>query len=154
MVKIIIVDSREKKWEHIRSYFDKNGIEYSVKKLDVGDYQLNNNPRIIVDRKQNLAEISHNLFNAKDRARFMREVRKAKENGMRLFIVCEHGGKIRCIKDIAKWHDKYTGVPGKALMGAIYRVSVSYGVEFIFCSKRSTARTILKILTENTASGG
>lgn len=142
----IIVDSREKRWEHIREYFDKNGIEYTVKKLDTADYMIEGKPNVAVDRKQSLAELSHNLLNAKDHSRFWKEIRRAREQSIKLFIICEHGGKIKSNKDVAQWNDKYSGVSGRALMNEIYRVSISYGVEFMFCSKRSTGKKIIEIL--------
>lgn len=144
----IIVDSREQRWEHIREYFDKNGIEYTVKKLDTADYMIEGKPNVRIDRKKDCSELSHNLLNAKDHSRFWKEIRRAREQGIKLFILCEHGGKIKSIKDVAFWNDKYSGVSGRALMNEIYRVSISYGVEFIFCSKRETARKIIEILTE------
>lgn len=142
----LIVDTREKRWEHIRSYLDKNGIEYTVKKLDVGDYQIEGKPQVSIDRKATLSELSHNLLNPKDHSRFWKEIRRAREQGIKLFILCEHGGKIKSIKDVALWNDKYTGVSGRTLMNEIYRVSISYGVEFIFCKKSETARKIIDIL--------
>ena len=144
----LIVDSREKKWEHIAEYFDKQGIEYEVRKLDVGDYVLEGNDRISVDRKRNLAELSHNLMNPKDHSRFWREIRRSREQGVKLYILCEHGGKIKSIKDVVQWNDKYSGVIGRRLMDEVYRVHISYGVEFLFCSKRSTGRRIIEILTQ------
>lgn len=49
----IIVDSREKKWKHIKEYFDEHKIKYRVEKLDVGDYtfELNNYPNLDLDNK-------------------------------------------------------------------------------------------------------
>ena len=35
---MIIVDTRERKWDHIKKYFDEHGVEYVVQKLDEGDY--------------------------------------------------------------------------------------------------------------------
>lgn len=37
---IILVDSREKKNDHILSYFTKQGIAYQETKLDYGDYSF------------------------------------------------------------------------------------------------------------------
>lgn len=148
----LIVDTREKRWEHIRAHLDKNGIEYTMKKLDVGDYQIEGKPNVVVDRKKNLSEISHNLLNPKDRSRFWKEIRRAREQGVKLFILCEHGGKIKSIKDVALWNDKCSGVSGRVLMNEIYRISISYGVEFVFCSKRQTARKIIEILGEQNES--
>lgn len=144
----IIIDSREKKCDHIKKWFDKHGIEYEVKKLDVGDYQIDGNTVISVDRKQNLAELSKNLMNKADHSRFWKEIRRAKEQNIKLFILCEHGGKIKSIQDVAQWHDKYSGVSGRRLMDEIYRTHIAYGVEFLFCDKRCTARRIVEILTE------
>ena len=144
----VIIDSREKKCDHIKSWFEKTGIEYEVKKLDVGDYMLTDNPKISVDKKQNLSELSRNLTNKADHSRFWKEVRRAREQGIKLYILCEHGGKIKSIQDVAQWHDKYSGVSGRHLMDEIYRTHIAYGVEFLFCDKRCTARRILEILTK------
>ena len=145
----IIIDSREKKCDHIKAWFERNGIEYEVKKLDVGDFMIDGNGKISVDRKRNLSELSRNLTNKADHSRFWKEVRRAREKGIKLYILCEHGGKIKSIQDVAQWHDKYSGVSGRHLMDEIYRVHISYSVEFIFCSKRQTAKKIFQILSQN-----
>jgi ERCC4-type nuclease len=142
----IIVDSREKKCDHIKAYFDKHGIEYEIYKLDVGDYQIEGKPQISVDRKRNLQELSKNLMNAKDHSRFWKEVRRATEQKIKLFVLVEHGGQIKSIEDVANWTDKYSGVSGRNLANEIYRVHIAYNVEFLFCDKRSTARRIIEIL--------
>lgn len=141
-------DSRQKKGRHenIKKYCEKNGIELVRAKLDVGDYMLDLKGKCSVDTKSDLSELSHNLLNAKDHSRFWKEIRRAREQGIKLIILCEHGGGIKSIKDVARWNDKYSGVSGRTLMNEIYRVSISYGVEFIFCSKRQTARKIIEIL--------
>lgn len=141
-----IFDTRERKNEHIKAYFEKHCIEYEIRKLDVGDYQIEGKPQISVDRKRNLAELSKNLMNAKDHSRFWKEVRRARDQKIKLFVLVEHGGQIKSIEDVAKWTDKYSGVSGRALMDEIYRVHISYGINFLFCDKRSTARRIIEIL--------
>ena len=144
-----IIDSREKKCDHIKAYFEKHSIEYEIKKLDVGDYQIEGKPQISVDRKRNLQELSKNLMNAKDHSRFWKEVRRAKEQKIKLFVLVEHGGQIKSIEDVEQWTDKYSGVSGRNLANEIYRVHIAYGVEFLFCDKRSTARRIIEILEGN-----
>lgn len=145
----IVIDTREKKCDHIKAWFDKHGLDYEMRKLDVGDYQVEGNPSISVDRKQNLSELSRNLTNAKDHSRFWKEVRRANDRKTKLYVLVEHGGKIKSIEDVSMWSDKYSGVSGRALMEQIYRVHISYGVEFLFCDKRCTAKKIIEILTEN-----
>jgi ERCC4-type nuclease len=134
-------------------WFEKNGIEYTVQKLDVGDFMLPDNPKVSVDRKQNLSELSRNLTNKADHSRFWKEVRRAMEQGIKLYILCEHGGKIKSIQDVAQWHDKYSGVSGRHLMDEIYRTHIAYGVEFLFCDKRCTAQKIIQILTKENSNG-
>lgn len=144
---IYIFDSREKKNDHVKAYFDKHGIAYRVQKLDVGDYMVEGG-KISIDRKQNLSELATNLMNRADHARFWREVRRAREQGIKLIVLCEHGGKVKTIRDVAEWSSPYSPVDGKSLMNEIYRVHIAYGVEFAFCSKRSTGRRIVELLTE------
>ena len=141
-------DTRQKKGRHdnIKKYCDKNNIDLVRVKLDVGDYMIDLNGKVSVDTKTNLAELSKNLMNAKDHSRFWKEVRRAREQKIKLFVLVEHGGQIKSIEDVAKWEDKYSGVSGRALANEIYRVHIAYGVEFLFCDKRSTARRIIEIL--------
>ncbi len=140
-----IFDSREKKNDHVKAYFDKHGIDYRVEKLDVGDYMVEGGT-VSVDRKQNLSELATNLMNRADHARFWKEVRRAREQGIKLIVLCEHGGKVKTIRDVAGWSSPYSPVDGKSLMAEIYRVHIAYGVEFVFCSKRSTGRWIVELL--------
>ena len=49
---IYIFDSREKKNDHIKAYFEKHGIPFKVQKLDEGDYQIDGNPDRTVDRNR------------------------------------------------------------------------------------------------------
>lgn len=145
----MIVDTREKKNSHILKYFVVHDVDYEERKLDVADYQIEGKNDIAVDRKQNLDELARNLMNRADHSRFWKEVRRAKEQGIRMIILCEHGGQIKSIPDVAGWHSKYSPVSGRVLMEEIYRVHISYGVDFIFCSKRSTGKRILELLGWN-----
>ena len=54
---MIIVDSREKKWQHIEKYFQQDGILYQIQKLDIADYMLEGQDKFVIDRKQNLDEL-------------------------------------------------------------------------------------------------
>lgn len=147
-MSVYVFDTREKRNDHIKLYFDNHGIAYQIRKLDVGDYQIEGKPQISVDRKKNLQELSKNLMNAKDHSRFWKEVRRAREQKIKLFVLVEHGGIIKSIEDVAKWNDKYSGVSGRQLVNEIYRVHIAYGVEFLFCNKRNTPKKIIDILEE------
>ena len=114
------VDSREH-WthpgsrdRHLKDYFDRHGITYRVEKLDVGDYMLDGGS-LVIDRKSGLQELSTNLTNAADNARFMREVRRAYHSGIKLVILIEQRG-ITCHDDVSSWRSKHTGVSGAELL--------------------------------------
>lgn len=147
----IIVDTREKPRaiKQIITYFDSCGIEHIHKKLDVGDYMNPDNVNISVDRKQNLGEVANNLTN--DNGRFMREVRRAHESGLKLVILIEHGGDIKQLTDVCRWHNPIRimhgeAIEGRDLMDRMHRVSIMYGVEWRFCDKENTGEEIIKIL--------
>ena len=140
-----IFDTREQKNAHVKAYFERHGIPYIEKKLDCGDYMIEGGT-ISVDRKRTLEELSCNLLNPQDKKRFMREVKRAREQGIQLVVLCEHGGKIKCLQDVAGWQSEYSPVTGRSLLDRMYKLSVSYGVRFEFCSKRSTGKRIVEIL--------
>lgn len=148
---MVIVDSREHRHAIVRivDYFDTHKIPHITSKLIVGDYQLHDNPLVVVDRKKDLSELCTNL--GTDKRRFMDEIRLAKQLGVKLTILCEHGGNIHELRDVANWHnpmlEKYpNAITGRELMERMYRVHIAYGVDFLFCDKRSTGRRIAELL--------
>lgn len=145
----IICDSREKKNQHILKFFEEKGINYKIQKMNVADYQIEGDNGIVIDRKQNLEEVATNLMNRNDKSRFWREVRRANKDGMKMIVLCEHSRNIKSIQDVISWHSKFSPVSGRCLMNEIYRVHISYGIEFIFCDKRNTGRMIVNLLSEN-----
>lgn len=143
---MIIVDSREKKWDHIRKYFEANGIEFEIKKLDAGDYFSTDQGDVVVDRKQNLQELCGNLSKGNGNIiRFTNECRRAKEQGIRLVVLIE-GTNCQTVKDVSGWKSKYTKHSGKWLTDKMFNLTVSYNVEWQFCKKNETAAKILEIL--------
>jgi len=151
---MLIVDSREK-WTqagrfrkpdtHISAYLERHGIPWSVRKLDVGDYMLEGGS-VTVDRKQGLEEVSRNLLNPADKKRFWNEVRLAHRMGIKLVVLVEDS-KHKAPSEILGWRSAYSPVTGYALFRQMERLRLSYGVEFVFCPKRSAARRILEILS-------
>ena len=86
---IVLIDTREKRNEHILSYFDKQGITYRKEKLDFGDYtfllpsaatgqgDIYFHDSIVIERKASLEELSGNL--AQKRQQFEAEFLKARK---------------------------------------------------------------------------
>lgn len=142
---MLICDSKEKKNEHILRYFDRHGIDYEIRKLDVGDYMFEGGT-ISVDTKRSVDELASNMLNRNDHARFLREAKRASDSGVKLIVLLETS-KYKAIPDLREWRSKYSGISGRALMDAIYKTHIAYGVEFLFCPKISTGRRIIELLS-------
>lgn len=149
---MLIVDSREKKWDHIRDYLTGRKMTYIIKKLETGDYMNDANPTVIIDRKRNLGEVCSNLCTT-DSNRFWREIRRSKQEHIKLIVLVEHGGSIKTVQDVIKWKSKYSKITGSRLMEEMYRVEVAYGIEWMFCNKRQTPKLIIELLGINEDDG-
>ena len=159
---IIQIDSREKSRaiKKIIEEFDRHDVKHPVSKLMVGDYMNYDNPRLIIDRKQNLLEICSNV--CQDHDRFRKELILAQENEIQLVILCEHGDGIECLEDIIFWENprseikrkikgKWETIQTKAMKGeTLYKIlktlEKKYGVRFEFCTKEETGKRIVEIL--------
>lgn len=147
----IIIDTREKKISHITKWFDENNIGYSFKKLDEGDYQLEDFNGITIDRKKDLNEMCSCL--SSERGRFMREVKRCAKNKEKLIVLIEQGGSYKGIEDVKNWKNKYGYITPQELRERLYRLHIGYGVEIIFCDKRTTARRIKELLNGENRQG-
>lgn len=149
----VFVDSREKARaiKKILETFDRRGVKHISNKLYVGDYQNIENPMIVVDRKQNLFEISSNV--CQDHERFIAEIKRANEAGIHLVFLIEHGRGICTLNDVKKWinprlKDSPLAMSGERLHKILSTISQHYGCEFRFCSKNETGDEIIRILSE------
>ena len=94
----ITVDSREQNIKKIIKAFKKHEIDYTVQKIDEGDYsisipEINHTCKAIIERKASLEEISANLCEPKDENghnRFERELIRAKEKGLKVILLIEN----------------------------------------------------------------
>jgi len=163
---VIQIDSREKSRaiKKIIKTFDEKGVKHPVSKLMVGDYMNYDNPRLVVDRKQNLTEVCCNV--CQDHERFRRELVKANENGIKIIFLVEHGKDIETLEDVIWWENprgakrqrnketgKWETVKTKAMTGrTLYKVLCTiqrkYECEFLFCEKNDTGKKIIELLDE------
>lgn len=149
----IQIDTREKARAitKIIDYFDNNGIHHHSSKLYVGDYMSMDNPRVIIDRKQNLNELCGNV--CQQHKRFSAELKRAKEAGIHIIILCEHSNRIKTLEDVRNWNNPRLKESPLAMSGErLYKVlktmqaSEIYDVEFLFCDKNHTGQRIVEIL--------
>lgn len=146
MYNIIVCDTREKGNKKILEYFNRVGQDYIVSKLDAGDYMLYKNTRVIIDKKDGLLELSHNLCNTLEHERIKREIQRAKENGCEQFIFLIQDNKIKTSDDIKKWKSPYTKVPGSVLYKVMKTMQEKYKIRFIITKKEKMGETIIKLL--------
>ena len=164
----IQIDSREKPEaiKLILAEFNRKKVHYFKSKLYVGDYQNLDNPRLIIDRKQNLNELCVNV--TQQHERFKKELIRAIESGIQLVILCEHGEGSESIEDVYFWenprkHNVYwkyvngkkqmfvqsrNAVDGKQLYKSLCTIRDRYGVRFEFCDKKDTGKRIIEILSK------
>lgn len=162
----IQIDSREKARaiRNIIKTFDEAGVNHFSSKLLVGDYMNLDNPRLIIDRKQNLQELCGNI--CQQHERFKRELARAVQVGIQLVILVEHGSDIKSLEDVYfwknprkhevrwKWQDgrrvKYVvsakAIDGSQLYKSLCTIRDRYNVRFEFCEKKDTGRKIIRIL--------
>lgn len=163
----IQIDSREKARaiRKIIKTFDDNGVKHFSSKLLVGDYMSLDNPRLIIDRKQNLHELCGNV--CQQHERFRNELIMAMRAGIQLVILVEHGPEIKSLEDVYFWENprkhevrwKYVNgkrvkyvesakaVDGNQLYKSLCTIRDRYNVRFEFCEKKDTGNEIIRILS-------
>lgn len=147
MNNLIIVDTREKGHKKILEYFDKIGQDYIISKLDCGDYQIYKQNKTIIDRKDSLLELSHNLCQTLEHERINRELERSKNNGVEDFIFLISENKIKTLDDIKNWSSPHTKVKGTTLLKIMQTMKQRYNIRFIFCPRKDMGKMIIKLLT-------
>lgn len=165
----IIQDTREQtgKHKHVLDGFKQFGINIIRSKLPFGDYTRIDNMTTIIDTKKDLAEVYNNLIQQHDR--FTRECKAAFSAGIKLIVLVEESG-ISSVQDVANWKNPrimrwerlrdahkrgkqmnkplspYPPVSSERLAKAMQTIAERYHIEWRFCDKADTARTICEIL--------
>lgn len=154
MDRFVIVDSREKPKaiKGTLSYLEKHEIPYTVSKLLFGDYMDYNRPGLVIDRKQNIAELAKNCTS--EHERFRRELERTKMAGAELVILVEQNRykdrgewiDVNSIEDMIFWTSPRTVVTGEKVFRVLKSWCAKYPLRVEFCDKRSTGRRIVEIL--------
>lgn len=152
---IIEIDTREKPRaiEKIVDYFQQHRIKYIRTKLYVGDYRQMENPLLVIDRKQNIAELAKNC--TVDHKRFRAELERCKDIGAELILLVEQneyydrGNKIRVkeISDLMLWSSPHTTIRGEQVFRVLASWVARYPLRVEFCEKRNTGKRIVEILS-------
>lgn len=154
MMKYLLIDTREKPKaiQSILKTFKEHQIVYENTKLLFGDYQDYNRPHIVIDRKQNIAELAKNCTAESDR--FRNELERAKRAGAELIILVEqnrykHRGewkRVETIEDLIGWSNPHTTIQGEKVFRVLRAWQNRYPIRVEFCDKKSTGKRILEII--------
>lgn len=145
----IQIDSREKARAitKIIDEFDRQGVKHYISKLWTGDYMSLDNPRLIIDRKQNLSEYCSNTCQNHDR--FRSELIRAQENGIKLIILIEHSNRIKSINDVETWENPRRTVKTKVWIEDMPAIN-ELGEEYWIAGHYETVETETKAMTGKT----
>ena len=153
-MKYLLIDTREKPRaiQNIIKTLDDANIIHESTKLLFGDYRDWNRPDIVIDRKQNIAELAKNCTIEHDR--FKREMEKAQKAGATLVILVEQnryksGDKwihIDDISDLLLWDSPHTTIRGEKVFRVLRSWQSKYPIRVEFCDKRSTGKRIIEII--------
>ena len=154
MSKYLIIDSREKPKAigRILGQFDEAGIRYETSKLLFGDYMDYSRPHIVIDRKQNIAELAKNC--TREHERFRAELERAKAAGAELVILVEQNRyksgdewiSVNDYTDLMLWSSPHTTIRGEKVFRVLASWVNKYNLSVQFCDKRQTGKEILKII--------
>ncbi len=154
---MIIYDTREQQNLHVLDYFDQKKIKYKKQKIDEGDYGaiITKRPemgihrdlyfKIAVERKNSIDELAGNLAeesDTRDDIRLIRELRRAKEKGIKMFLVIEDENGKRNIK-AGNYRSLYKPVSFMARLRSLQDLYLN-GTSFINCN--DTGEEIFGIL--------
>lgn len=153
-MKFMLVDSREhpKAIRSILKYFDSIGLVHETTKLFIGDYQDYNRPSIVVDRKQNIAELAKNCTS--DHERFRRELQRAQRANATIVLLVEQNRykdrdqwiHVGSIEDLMLWSSPHTTITGEKVYRVLRSWMAKYPLRVEFCDKRNTGRRIYEII--------
>lgn len=152
-MKHLISDTREKKNRHVLDYFEAVGIKYEIAKLDFGDYMDVYRPGLVIDRKQNIAELAKNVV-GKDRDRFVRELERAQAAGSKMVILVEQNKykdrerwiSVKEPADLMLWSSPHTKIRGERVFRSLSGLIHKYNISVVFCDKRATGKKIMEII--------
>lgn len=146
---VIIVDSREKKNQHILEYFFNNGINYNKDTMETADYtcvfpnykNYNLDYKILIERKSALDELIGNF--TKHRDRFQREFERI-GNDQKCHMLLEGF----TFTKILNGSYKSQFLP-KSYMASLFTWSARYNSPVWFTTKDTSGEVIFYLLKYN-----
>lgn len=141
----VVIDTREKKNEHIIAYLEENNIPYEVSKLDTADYsfvipnypELNMDRKVLIEKKNSLTEIAGNFTSGRER--FAREFERVVDERIHLVI------------EDATWKKVKNGsyrsqFPPRSMMASLLTWNIRYNCPVWFVTKEESPELIYRLM--------
>lgn len=136
----LIVDSREKPTKALKKRIDNIGLPYEQYKLNCGDYSIkcgciSLEDKVAIERKMNIDELA--MCFGRDRKRFEAEFERAKELGIRIYLLCEGTNWARLYNEKAYRMYSRSKYPPKSLIASLLAWQIRYDIKIIFVKRKS-----------------
>lgn len=156
---IFVHDTRDKPGKHqnVDGYLTDHGHSIVRSKLYVGDITLLHDQSVCIDLKQNVMELTMDVY--QQHKRFRDELIRAQEAGILLYVLVEEelpeGRLDNWVSP--KWQtfgrnhhagDPMSKADPKRLRKALITMQERYGVKFRFCAKENAGAEVVRLLTE------
>lgn len=149
----IVVDTREQMTPRAAHRLKAFGVPYERGTLNYGDYAANidvdgapildtavkMSPACVVERKMSLDELAACL--GRERARFERELVRAKEAGAHVYLLTEDATWEKLLN-----HQYRSRLHPNAYIASLVAFQVRYDLHVVFCSQFTSSRMIKEIL--------
>ena len=153
---MLLEDTRQQKGKHEikHAWWQANGYGLIRSKLAFGDYCLP--PKAAVDTKASIYELAYDRDH--DHKRFRDGLIRARDAGVRLYIVVENDEGVRDLQDLRQWREDAAHfaeriharrrLEGTRLAKACVTLSDRYGPVFLFCAPEESAALVSQLLEE------
>ena len=150
-MKTIIEDVNQKKGKHVlkNEYWESQGVAVERCHLPWGDYIAA--PKVAVDTKQDIVEITTNMCGSmNEKRRFREECKGAQAAGCKLVFLIEDKryNQIGDLYGEKVWLHTGQIIPGDQVARAMETMAARYGCEFRFCRPEDAGRIVEEILND------
>jgi len=131
----IIIDTREQRPLEFR------GFQTSRRKLEAGDYSVRGMTHEVAVERKSRDDLFGTMAGSKNRERFEKELIRASDINMTLYIVVEAS-----LWNILNITNKRTRINPRSMVDSLMTLSASWGVRVMFADDRDTAARLVQAI--------
>ena len=145
---VLLVDTREQDTPALHRRLERIGLPHRREKLYSGDYSIASeidgaeitlSQTVAIERKMSLDELA--MCFGTDRQRFVKEFDRAKDSGMRLYLLVENASYENLYN-----HKYRSKLNPNAFIASLFAWMARYDCKVIFCKEETAPRIIHDVL--------